>query len=206
MNPYKRFILPHIINCTCGVGQVKRLRAEVIPKAQGKVLEVGFGSGYNLPFYTPGQVNAVTALEPDEGMLHLSRQRVRQSPVPCEILHLEAETIPLPDDSMDSVVVTFALCTIPGVEAALSEMRRVLKSGGTLLFAEHGLAPEAGVQKWQRRLEPVWKPLGGGCHLTRDPVAMITDAGFEMQALQQEYMHRAPRFAGFVSYGQAIKV
>lgn len=205
MNLYKRFVLPHLINCTCGVGQVKRLRGKVIPQASGKVLEVGFGSGYNLPHYTADQVKRILAVEPDAAMRHLAERRMRQSAIPCEVLLLEAEAIPLPDASMDSVVVTFALCTIPGVEQALAEMRRVLKPGGALLFAEHGLAPDANVQKWQHRLEPVWKPLAGGCHLTRDPVAMIADAGFAMQDLQQAYMRRAPHFAGYMSHGVAIK-
>lgn len=205
MNPYKRFILPHLINCTCGVGQVKRLRAHVIPRASGQVLEVGFGSGYNLPHYLPESVDKVLAVEPDAAMRHLAERRMRNSAIPCEVLPLEAETIPLSDASMDSVVVTFALCTIPGVEQALAEMRRVLKPQGMLLFAEHGRAPETGVQKWQYRLEPLWKPLGGGCHLTRDPVQLIEAAGFRMQDLTQEYMPRAPRFAGFMSWGVAVK-
>ncbi len=206
MSFYQKHIMPKFVNLACSTGQMKKVRSKTVPLAKGKILEIGFGSGHNLPFYKAGQVEQFLALEPDAQMRKLAEDRMREVEFDCETLGLEAESIPLDDASMDTVVVTFTLCTIPQVKQALGEMRRVIKPGGQLIFAEHGLAPDAGVAKWQARIEPLWKPLGGGCHLTRKPVELIRGNGFEVQELTADYLPKAPRFAGYVSYGTAKPV
>lgn len=181
MDFYDRLILPRLVDVACGSASLARTRALVVPLAHGRVLEVGFGSGLNLPFYDPVKVERVLALEPGEGLRALALRRAAASPVPVEFLAAPGESIPLPDASVDSIVITFTLCTIPGVAQAAREMRRVLRPGGELWFAEHGTARSMRAQRWQRRIEPVWTPLAGGCHLTRDPPQILRDAGFAVQ-------------------------
>jgi len=181
MDFYERRILPRLVDLACGSPSLARTRALVVPRARGRVLEVGFGSGLNLRFYDPARVERVLALEPGEGIRALALRRAATSPVPVEFIAAPGESIPLADASVDSIVVTFTLCTIPDVARAAREMRRVLRPGGELLFAEHGTARSARAQRWQRRIEPAWTPLAGGCHLTRNPPQILRDAGFEVQ-------------------------
>lgn len=203
MSFYHDHILPHLINATCGAGQMKKIRSQIVPGAHGKVLEIGFGSGHNLPFLDADKIDQYWALEPDAHIRKLAQKRLEHVPLKPEFLDLEAEAIPLEDASVDTVLVTFTLCTIPLVEKALGQMRRVLKPGGRLIFAEHGAAPDAGVARWQKRIEPVWKPLAGGCHLTRKPLDLIEQNGFSLEGSESLYMPKAPRFAGYVSWGSA---
>jgi len=203
MSFYHDHILPHVINLACGSGQMKKIRNQVVPGAEGKVLEIGFGSGHNLPFLDPAKITQYWALEPDAHVRRLAQKRLAHVPLKPEFLDLEAEAIPLEDASVDTVLVTFTLCTIPLVEKALGQMRRVLAPGGRLIFAEHGAAPDESVARWQKRIEPFWKPLGGGCHLTRKPLDLIGKNGFALESTQSLYMPKAPRFAGFVSWGTA---
>lgn len=181
MDFYERRILPRLVDLACGSPSLARTRALVVPRACGRVLEVGFGSGLNLRFYDPARVERVLALEPGEGIRALALRRAAASPVPVEFIAAPGESIPLADASVDSIVVTFTLCTIPDVARAAREMRRVLRRGGELLFAEHGTARSVRAQRWQRRIEPAWTPLAGGCHLTRNPPQILRDAGFEVQ-------------------------
>ena len=180
MSFYHEHILPQLIAFTCSQPQVMKKRSQVVPAAEGRVLEVGFGSGTNLEFYDPVRVERLFALEPSRGMRRKAQGAVDRSPLDIEWLDLPGEEIPLDDASVDTVVLTYTACTIPDVEAALAQMRRVLKPGGKLLFSEHGQAPDPGVAKWQRRIEPVWKPIAGGCHLTGKPDALIAQAGFRI--------------------------
>jgi len=206
MSFYQKHILPKVVNFACSAGQMKKVRSKTIPNAKGQVLEIGFGSGLNLPFYQGSNVERFVAVEPDSGMRKLAKVRMNDVDFDCEVLGLEAESIPLDDACMDTVVVTFSLCTIPDTISALSEMRRVIKPGGKLIFAEHGLAPDAGIAKWQRRIEPFWKPIGGGCHLTRNPVELIKGNGFAIDQLEADYLPKIPKFSGYVSFGQASPV
>ncbi|VAV88585.1 SAM-dependent methyltransferase PA0798 (UbiE paralog) [hydrothermal vent metagenome] len=206
MGFYNQHIMPKLVNLACSSGQMKKVRSQTIPLAKGDVLEIGFGSGLNLPFYDGSQINRLLALEPEATMRKQAQSRLAEVDFDCQTLDLEAEAIPLDAASMDMVVVTFALCTIPDVNKALSEMRRVIKPGGTLIFAEHGQAPDAGVARWQRRIEPLWKNLGGGCHLTRKPVELISTHGFAVQKVNADYLAKAPKFAGYVSFGTAEAV
>ena len=200
---YDRYILPRVVNAVCGQGPMQRQRAKVVPEASGVVLEIGIGSGLNLPFYTAAKVQAVLGLDPSSEMWDLARERAEACNLPLEFMQTGAEKIPLEDRSIDSIVMTYALCTIPDTTAALNEMRRVLKPGGTLLFTEHGLAPEPGVQRWQNRLNPLWSRLGGGCNLNRPTETLLREAGFGFQQLEQGYIP-GWRPASYTYWGRAV--
>ena len=197
MGFYERYVLPRAINWACAAKPVREQRQEVVPLAQGRVLEVGIGSGLNLPHYDPAKVEQVIGLDPAEEMLRYARRKSGGLPFPVEYLTLTGAHIPLEDHSVDSVLVTYTLCTIPDPVAALDGMRRVLKPGGRLIFCEHGRAPDAAVRRWQGRLNPLWKRIGGGCNLNRDIPALIEAAGFRIDRLDSAYLPRTPRFAGF---------
>lgn len=167
------------------------------------MLELGFGAGLNLPFYDAAKVTRVIALEPEEGMLVRARKLARKAPVPLEILPERAEEVSLPDASVDTVLVTYSLCTIPDAVSALVGARRVLKPGGRLLFCEHGLAPDAKVRKTQVSVEKWWKHIAGGCHLTRDIPAVIVAGGFTIETMEAMYLPSTPRFAGYNFWGSA---
>jgi ubiquinone/menaquinone biosynthesis C-methylase UbiE len=179
------------------------MRQHVVPQASGVVLEVGMGSGLNLPLYDPGKVAFVWGLEPSEGMRKLAAKRVAAAPFEVKWLDLPGEAIPLEEASVDTVLLTFTLCTIPDWKTALQQMHRVLKPDGKLLFCEHGLAPEAGVQQWQQRLNPIWKACAGGCNINRPMVDCIREGGFIIDDVHSEYMYQVPRIAGYVSWGVA---
>lgn len=205
MNPWDRYVVPSLVSCACSTKPIMKQRAKVVPQAEGVVLEIGCGSGTNFDMYDGARVEKLYALEPSPGMVAKARRRASELGIGKSIEFLEtgAESVPLADNSVDTVVITFVLCTIPDWKAALAETRRVLKPGGKVLFSEHGLAPDEGVAKWQRRVEPVWKPLAGGCHLTRDTEAMLREAGFEPQATETMYLPNTPKIAGYVSWGAA---
>jgi SAM-dependent methyltransferase len=203
MSLYDRFVLPPLINLACSCRPIERQRDKVAPQAAGVVLELGFGSGLNLPHYDAAKVEKLYALEPSEGMLARARRAAASARFPVEILPETAEAISLPAASVDTVLVTYSLCTIPDAVAALEGARRVLRPGGRLLFCEHGLAPDEGVRRWQRRIEPVWRVMAGGCHLTRDIPDLIRRAGFAIERLDTMYLPKSPRWAGFNYWGEA---
>ncbi len=199
---YERHLLPHLIDYACGMGAVMKTRAQVVPLAEGEVLEIGIGSGLNLSFYDPARVRRIVGVDPSADMQKLARQRAEQISIPVEMIALELGQIQAEDARFDSIVCTFTLCTIPDAVAALREMRRVLKPGGKLLFSEHGLAPDASVVRWQNRLTPVWKPLAGGCHLNRDIPALLEAGGFTIGQLETSYL-KGPRPMTWVYRGWA---
>lgn len=203
MGFYERHVLPRMIDLACGTEPVSKQRAKVVPLATGRVLEVGMGSGLNLAHYDAERVEFVWGLEPSEGMRERARRNLAHSPVEVEWLDLPGEEIPLEDDSADTVLLTFTLCTIPDFEAALAQMRRVLKPGGRLLFCEHGEAPDESVQRWQERINPLWRKLAGGCNLNRRIPACLEDAGFAIQELKTMYVPGTPRIAAFNYWGVA---
>ena len=203
MGFYSDRILPRCIDQGCAAKPVSRQREKVVPHAEGRVLEVGMGSGLNIPFYDIDKVELVWGLEPSEGMRRKARARVASAPFELRWLGLSAEEIPLQDGSADTVVLTYTLCTIPGWKAAVEQMRRVLKPGGKLLFSEHGRAPDDSVRRWQDRLDPLWSRLAGGCHLNRDIPALLRDGGFDVRQLETMYLPSTPRFAGFTYWGYA---
>lgn len=188
MNLYDQHVLPHLIDFACGMGAVMKTRAQIVPQAEGRVLEIGIGSGLNLSFYDPAKVSLIVGVDPSAAMQKLARQRAAQISIPVEMIALELGQIQAADASFDSIVCTFTLCTIPDAHAALLEMRRVLKPGGKLLFSEHGLAPDLPVVRWQHRLTPLWKPFSGG---------------FSIGQLDSSYL-QGPRPMTWVSRGWAI--
>lgn len=203
MGFYEKHIVPHIINCACGAKPIRYQRKKVVPLAEGTVLEIGIGTGLNLPYYDPAKVKKVIGLDPSETSWKLAGARARDLPFPVEFIGLPGEQIPLDDRSVDTVLVTFALCTIPDPMKALAGMRRVLKPGGKLVFCEHGAAPDANVLKWQNRINPVWRTLFGGCNLNRRMPSLIESSGFKIADLQTMYLPSTPRIAGFNYWGVA---
>ncbi|MBB3231176.1 class I SAM-dependent methyltransferase [Halomonas stenophila] len=200
MSFYENHVLPHLLH----LAVVERQRAAVVPQARGRVLEVGMGSGLNLPHYDPHQVELVWGLEPSEGMRRKARHNVAGAPFEVRWLDLPGEEIPLESDSVDTVVLTYTLCTIPDGLRALEQMRRVLQPGGRLLFCEHGTAPDEDVRRWQDRVNPLWCKVAGGCNLNRDIPELIGHAGFGIQRMETDYLSKVPRFAGFNFWGSAV--
>jgi len=188
MSFYDDRVLPHLINLACGSQPARKQREKVVPLATGDVLEIGFGSGLNLPWYDPGKVRRIWALEPAPGMRKLAQKNIAASGLEVELIDLPGEEIPLDPDSVDSVVVTYTLCTIPDVHAALAGVRRVLRPGGRLFYCEHGKAPDAAVHAWQNRLNPAWRRFAGGCNMNRDIPALLNDAGFEIEEDNRMYV------------------
>lgn len=188
MGLYARHVLPRLIDLTCGLKPAMRQRAKLVPQAHGRVLEMGVGSGLNLPYYDAARVTQLHALDPSPELWRLAADRVAGTGIAVEYLEAGAEAVPLANRSVDTVVITYTLCTLPDVAGALAEARRVLRPGGRLLFCEHGVAPDHGVRRWQNRLNPAWRRLAGGCHLNRDAPALIAQAGFRITALDSMYL------------------
>lgn len=203
MGFYERHVLPIVIDLACGAEPIGRQRQKVVPRAEGRVLEIGMGSGLNLAYYDPSRIEKVWGLEPSEGMRRRAAPRVANAPFEVEWLGLPGEEIPLDDASADTIVLTYTLCTIPDYRAALAQMRRVLKPGGRLLFSEHGAAPDPGVRRWQDRINPIWRRLAGGCNLNRDVPGVLEEAGFRIDELDTLYLPKTPRIAAFQYWGQA---
>jgi ubiquinone/menaquinone biosynthesis C-methylase UbiE len=202
MRIYREHILPRMVDFLCNVREAREQRQRVCQGLSGEVVEVGFGSGLNVPFYPP-EVERVAAVEPVDVSWKLAGKRVGAASTPVERQGLDGQALPFADASFDAALSTWTLCTIPDVTAALGELRRVLRPGGTLHFLEHGLAPDAEVRRWQHRLEPLQKRVFGGCHLTRPITDLLTEAGFELTALDVYYERGAPRFVGANSLGVA---
>jgi ubiquinone/menaquinone biosynthesis C-methylase UbiE len=205
MGFYDHYVLPRLLNAAMSAKPIHYQRRKVVPRAEGRVLEVGFGAGHNLPFYDAAKVTHLWALEPSAEMRARAAERVAETTIPFEFIDLPSEQIPLDAEVADTILITYTLCTIPDVMAALSEMRRVLKPSGKMIFCEHGEAPDESVRRWQRRLTPTWKAIGGGCHVGRPIPKLIADGGFKLEDMQTMYLPGTPRFAGFNYWGQAAK-
>lgn len=202
MGLYERWVLPRLLDAAMAFPALDEERRVCLSRAQGQVLEVGFGTGRNLPWYPP-EVERVVAVDPSGESVRLARRRIAQARFPVEYVRLAGEDIDALDDSFDCVVSTFTLCSIPDPVAALRQMRRVLKPGGRLLFAEHGLAPDIEVQRWQHRLNRLQKLLFGGCNLNRDTQALLRTAGFTLEAADEYYVPGVPKLAGYLTRGVA---
>lgn len=203
---YERNVLPHVIGCACGTRLIGRQRAKIVPRAAGRVLELGIGGGLNLAYYDPAKVYSVTGIDPSEVLRVKAGSAPRAVGLKVEVLDGQAECMPFDAASFDTIVCTFTLCSVASPQAALAEARRVLKPSGRFLFSEHGLAPDPDVERWQRRIEPVWKRLAGGCHLTRRVAASIAAAGFKIDDFETMYLPRAPRPLGWSEWGSAHRV
>ncbi len=201
-NWYERFLLPYLIKFACGIKPIRRQRMKVIPLAQGRVLEVGFGTGLNMPFYDPARIKAIVGIEPSLRMHRLALKRCRRAGIDVELIGLSAEKLPLADASFDTIVSTYTLCTIPDPVTALREMRRVLVPGGKFLFSEHGRAPDESVARWQTRLQPYWSKIAGGCMLDRDIPALLEQSGFRPE-VQSRYIP-GPKVLSYHYWGEAV--
>jgi ubiquinone/menaquinone biosynthesis C-methylase UbiE len=204
MGIYQRCIFPFLLDRAMASKVLRGPRSRTLARARGRILEVGFGTGRNLPHY-PAQVRRIEALDPDVDLDRYSRPRIAAAAVAVDFHHLDASRLPFDAASFDTVVCTLTLCSIPDVERALAEIRRILKPGGEFLFLEHGLAPVPAVARWQRRLTPIQRRLGGGCHLDRDTVRLATDAGLPPARVEHYYLRGVPRFAGYMSEGYAVR-
>ena len=202
MGFYDQHCLPHLINFACSMPMVREQRRRLVPLARGRVLEVGMGSGLNIPFYDAEKVERVFGLEPSEGMRRKATPAVQRATFPIEWLGLPGEDIPLEDCSVDTVLLTYTLCTIPDWETAMQQMRRVLRPAGQLLFCEHGKAPDESVRRWQDRLNPIWSRFAGGCQLNRPIDRCIESGGFKIDTIDANYMP-GPRPMAFIYSGIA---
>ncbi len=205
MGFYHRHIMPHLLDCACGLSTISKQRQKIVPLAKGDVVEIGIGSGLNLSFYDQSKISSLIGIDPDEYVWKKAGKRRQDFHKPLKRLGLSGEDIPLPDACADTVVVTYSLCSIPDPLKALGEMRRLLKPGAQILFCEHGLAPDKKVQKWQRRIDPYWQKIAGGCHTSRDIPALLERSGLKIHALEQGYI-AGPKVLAYNYRGQAGKV
>ncbi len=200
---YERHLLPRLLDLGCGNPQVRELRRKVLPAAEGRVIEIGLGSGLNLPFYDPARVREVIGVDPAVAILRRAEARIAATSIPVSIETLSGEDLPFDDAVADSVVCTFTLCSIPDPGAALAEMYRVLKPGGRLIFAEHGASPDPGVRKWQDRVNRPWGRIAGGCNINRPILELVGAAGFHLEDPETGYLRGSPRILGYCSSGIA---
>ncbi|NCW38008.1 MAG: class I SAM-dependent methyltransferase [Proteobacteria bacterium] len=205
MSFYDKYILPKFLNCACGTKPINYQRDKIVPLAKGIVLDIGIGSGLNIPFYNKSNIDHLYGLDPSEELLKIAKHLAKKNELEIEFLQCGAEAIPLPDQSIDTVLITYTMCTIPDIKLSNSEIMRVLKPEGQLLFCEHGLAPDKNIAKWQRRINPIWSKLAGGCNLNRDIPKLITSSGFKISNMEEMYLPSTPKFAGYNYWGVAKK-
>jgi len=202
MGFYARHILPHGLDLACGTKPTRKQREKVVPHAEGVVLEIGIGSGQNLPHYNPSKVTKIIGVDPDDHIWKRSARRREACPIEIERIGLSGEETPLENNLADTVVVTYSLCTIPDPVKALGEMKRILKPGGKILFSEHGKAPDASVHKWQNRIDPIWSKIAGGCHSGRDIPDLFKQADLKLEDLQEMYIP-GPKVLSYNYWGSA---
>jgi ubiquinone/menaquinone biosynthesis C-methylase UbiE len=204
MSLYEKYVLPKFLNCACGSKPVARQREKVVPLAEGKVLEIGIGSGLNLPFYDKTRVDEIWGLDPSEELSEMARAVAIQEGMEVNFISSGAEEIPLPDNHFDSVLITYTMCTIPEVMRANTEIRRVLKNQGKMIFCEHGAAPDENIRKWQKRINPFWGKIAGGCNIDRNIPSLIQDSGFDIIEIEEMYLPNTPKIAGYNFWGYAV--
>ena len=205
MSLYKEYIYPFLVDALGDPPPIRYIRQQIIPQAYGNVLEIGAGSGANFHHYDLGKVTRLYALEPNPGMIRLAERKRRETRLNIEFLDLPGERIPLEDATIDTVVSTFTLCTISGIVDAIRGLTRVLKQDGKLIFFELGLSPDASVQRWQRRLEPVYHWLFQGLYLTRDIPALLMQGGFQIEQMEKGYLAQFPKSVSYCWWGLAVR-
>ena len=205
MSFYNKYILPKVLNCTCASKPINYQRDKIVPLAEGVVLDVGIGSGLNIPFYNKTKIKQLYGLDPSKELLDIAKSVAKEKKLEIEFLECGAESIPLPDKSIDNVLITYTMCTIPDVAISNSEIMRILKDDGKLLFCEHGLAPDKNIAKWQKRINPLWSKIAGGCNLNRDIPNLISSSGFKISNMEEMYLPSTPKFAGYNYWGVAKK-
>lgn len=204
MSLYEKYVLPKFLNCACGSKPVSYQRKKVVPLAEGKVLEIGIGSGLNLPFYDKAKIDEIWGLDPSEELSEMAKQVADEESMEVRFISSGAEDIPLPDNYFDCVLVTYTMCTIPEVQRANQEIRRVLKEDGKMIFCEHGEAPDQNIRKWQNRINPFWGKLAGGCNINRKIPSLIQDSGFDIIEMEEMYLPNTPKIAGYNYWGYAV--
>jgi SAM-dependent methyltransferase len=204
-NWWDQRIVPHLIRIGCAQKPIMELRREIVPQARGRVFELGCGGGINQQLYDPALVTGFAGLDPSPRLLDFAREEASLRDWQADIRQGYGEAIPFEDESFDTVVCTFTLCSVDDNARALAELRRVLKPGGTFLYAEHGRAPDPKVARWQARADPLWSKVFGNCHLSRPVTSAIERAGFAAEPSGQRYMSPGPKFAGWVEWGRAVK-
>ena len=204
MSLYEKYVLPKFLNCACGSKPVSYQRKKVVPLAEGKVLEIGIGSGLNLPFYDKTKIDEIWGLDPSEELSVMAKQVANEESMEVKFISSGAEDIPLPDNYFDSVLVTYTMCTIPEVQRANEEIRRVLKDNGKMIFCEHGEAPDKNIRKWQNRINPLWGKLAGGCNINRKIPSLIQESGFDIIEMEEMYLPNTLRIAGYNYWGYAV--
>ena len=204
MSLYEKYVLPKFLNCACGSKPVSYQRKKVVPLAEGKVLEIGIGSGLTLPFYDKAKIDEIWGLDPSEELSEMAKQVADEESMEVKFISSGAEDIPLPDNYFDCVLVTYTMCTIPEVQRANQEIRRVLKEDGKMIFCEHGEAPDQNIRKWQNRINPFWGKLAGGCNINRKIPSLIQDSGFDIIEMEEMYLPNTPKIAGYNYWGYAV--
>ena len=204
MSLYEKYVLPKFLNCACGSKPVSYQRKKVVPLAEGKVLEIGIGSGLNLPFYDKAKIDEIWGLDPSEQLSEMAKQVADEESMEVKFISSGAEDIPLPDNYFDCVLVTYTMCTIPEVQRANQEIRRVLKEDGKMIFCEHGEAPDQNIRKWQNRINPFWGKLAGGCNINRKIPSLIQESGLDIIEMEEMYLPNTPKIAGYNYWGYAV--
>ena len=200
---YEKMVLPKLCDKCCGTKPINYQRKKVVPLAKGVVLEVGIGSGLNIPFYNKNNIEKIIGLDPSEELNVLAKRVADDNGIQIDFLINCAEDIDLPDSSVDTILITYTLCTIPNLNKSMSEMKRVLKPGGKFIFCEHGIAPDINIIKWQRRINPIWGIFFGGCNINRNIPKIISESGFNISNLNQMYLPSTPKIVGYNYWGEA---
>jgi len=202
---YEKFFLPKVCNKCCSTKPINYQRNKVVPLAKGIVLEIGIGSGLNIPFYNKNNIEKIIGLDPSEELNFLANKVAKKNNIEIDFIISGAEDIALPDNSIDTILITYTLCTIPDLDNSMAEMKRVLKSDGKFIFCEHGIAPDQNIVKWQRRINPIWKAIMGGCNINRNIPKIISDGGFDITNISEMYLPSTPKIVGYNYWGVAKK-
>ena len=202
---YDKYILPHVLNCTCGQKPFVKQRQKLVPMAKGKVLEVGIGSGLNMPYFDTSKIISVVGIDPSEELIQLAEKRIDDSMPDVDFVISKAEELQFNDNTFDTVLITYTMCTVDDVSTSLMQIKRVLKSDGQLLFCEHGLAPDEKIVKWQNRINKFWPTISGGCNINKNIPHLIGEAGFTISNMEQMYLPKTPKILGYNYWGTALK-
>ena len=200
---YENYVLPKMLDCCCSTKPISYQRKKIVPEASGTILEIGIGSGLNIPYYQKSKVNKVIGLDPSEQLCKMAKKTADDNNFSIDFLINGAEEIELPSNSIDTILLTYTLCSIPEPYIALKEIMRVMKSDGRILFCEHGIAPDEVVQKWQNRINPLWGKLFGGCNINRDIPNILKNGGFKINSLDKMYLPSTPKIVGYNYWGEA---
>ena len=203
MSFYEKYILPRFLNCACASEPITYQRKKVVPLAEGKILEVGIGSGLNLPFYNKSKIEEIWGIDPSEELNAMAKKVAIKEDINVNFITSSAEDIPFPNDYFDTVLITYTMCTIPSVLQANKEIKRVLKSSGKMIFCEHGVSPDENIKKWQKRLNSIWGKIAGGCNINRNIPMLIKDSGFKIEEMDEMYLPKTPKIAGYNYWGYA---